>query len=509
MLTTDAGGMMSFIRGVAEDKGIGLPNLNTTNTLLQVFDSASGQTISGNISIPYHNELFRLVRKLFITVFEGCLNIKLDDGREISVELNVAIPLLQINESNQFVFIINGKELPFVKLSLNKLLVAVGLPAERGQTSIGPDDVEVIQIRELLEESTSALEILDGDIRLIYMRKLAKLLKYMGDLFQVLSTMIPPIGELRPIMVYTFDRLCFITGLLLKRPLFVDNADTITDYLRTDIETNPKTLYLAFRVKQGNNVMAFNSYATLIDAIQRDILDDTSISIIVRHSRAIEAKLSPSKISQIIDELSDEFSIFERQIGRIDFSGIIGLLSEDGSINKYPNMITIRNLRQAIGKQKEKIKIRQAQALQDKKREHAENKYEQVKKRLDIDKLFVLSNTFLENIGINTSKGNIISLNKLESSDQINLIMDKINSSYESFIDVKKQVKNVVESLSNFKRIPPITDFTITINVPRGRNSRCNISNLFSAIRHYNEVQTPSLEKYIEIQQLGEQVVPQ
>jgi len=551
ILTIDAGGMMSFIRGIA---GVDRQRLVPTTTIFNMFDSATGNyTPTTSQEATYSNELFNRVRTVFIGIFQGCLDL----GGHRPLEL--AIPTLQIDESGPH-YIFTGEDgmtpvgepIPFVKLSLNKLLIAVGLSTERGETIISEEDDDVINIRNLLDMSATnvGFGLENEPLFTAYKRKLAKVLKYMGDLFQVLSTMDTNY------IVYTFDRLCFITGLLLQPDVADPDAvapdvDSINSYImkpRGDeaLQPYPKTLYLFFRVTHSDgSPLKYNNYSALIDGSLPKTngsppdydINNSSISVVVRHSRGVSAKIPEATRSIIIQELFSEYNLFLQRISNAGVDDTLFLRIREAGLDDSeilymkevpdatPENITF--LRRVIGIQKSFIERIESERLKYMKIEKIRNDFTTIQTRLSIYKEFVLSTaklsaientiTFLEaeqpyiftpdNVlgdvpdyisalppeiqELVTTANQREKLQLMPSSVKINQIMGHIDSLHKSFIDVKKQVNDVTKSIDDQElrdgEYLRKNDFVILIVKGSRRNSKCYVTNLFSAIRHYNE----------------------
>ena len=553
ILTIDAGGMMSFIRSIVKDTAM-QNNVNSESTLLQIFDSASGETINKiKVNEVRNNILFDSARTNFLKYFEGCLDLP---EQKISVER--AIPILRIiNDKTYYTFVDeNGNttyEMPYIKLSLNKLLVAAGFEAERGSATFTTEDKDVIAIKEFLNMSANNAMVATN-LSEQYIKKLSKLLKYMGDLFQVLSTNQQTEVD-KSLIVYTFDRLCFITGLLLKDPVQYETnnsnfPESVTEYLRTDYyytdKTDPitnqsvrvmnrynnyKTLYMAFRViDKSGKAFVFNSYALLLEYLMDnktyEDMEDT-ISVIVRHSKSVNATLSKKKIQEDIVKLRETVVVFYNRIAEnltqgmenIDLIPInylfvttetgeiiteilegtsipqpvpIDLKEEDVSINM------LYQINQVIQQQKELIKQIDAEKLEGQRREHAERNFTTLLKKLNKSKSVSVSKDDI-NVIIDSKEDitepYIIQIENPQDPIQIQLFVDKVKKIMNIVYNINpvefKKIKNkVVATTESFEELFGLDSVRNSFNkdllkiiINPGRSSsryyKCDIITLF------------------------------
>jgi len=288
--------------------------------------------------------------------------------------------------------------MPYFKMSLNKLSVSAGFGTIRGVTGIGGGDPAVQEHIKFL--NMSAMNVfepyqVDEELSKAYKRKLSKLLKYMGDFLQVLSTNTPlPEKDITPIL-YTGDRLCFIAGLLFKDPdKYREGLPTgINEYLRKDTYydgegnnrvmekyNNYKTLYMSFRgTRKSGKAFKLNNYAQLVDEMSKTVDEIVDVSIIVQHSKSVIAELSQDKLNEIINKLRGDVITFYNQIGNranIELPSDLFLLTGGQIIEKVLipqriNMATVYQLNQVIQQQKDEVAVINAELLEQQKKEKA------------------------------------------------------------------------------------------------------------------------------------------
>ena len=503
ILTTDAGGMMSFIRSFDPSNS----NVVTENTLLQMFDSASGESVSGNkINAVGNNLLFRKARDKFIELFEGCLD--LPGFKPIS--LKKAIPILSIEDGGIYYYFEDedgsyniDKRMPYFKMSLNKLSVSAGFGTIRGDADIGGDDPAVQQHKEFLNMSAMNVGINDfNDSYEPYIRKLSKLLKYMGDFLQVLSTN-TVIDEKTPIL-YTGDRLCFIAGLLFKDPeqykgpeqYIKDFPNTIYEYLRTDTYytgegnnrkmipyNNYKTFYMSFRgTRNSGKAFKINNYAHLVDEMSRTKDPIVDVSIIVQHSKSVDAELSTDKLIEIINKLRGDVITFYNQIGNIENIILPSelFLIDNGQliptdISEEPiEMTNVYQLNQVIQQQKDVVAVIDAERIKVQKEEKALN---------DFVTLRDVFSEVVDNLTIKTIfKEDVNSILKIENLENRQEVYFKLND------DTIEQFKELMELIvNNIKK--DVTKKYIEKKI----NSAVNVAESYYA--YYPSNENPLLEK--------------
>lgn len=500
ILTTDQGGMMSFIRSFESANN----NAITENTLLQIFDSASGESVTNEkIKQDGNNLLFTNARSKFIELFQGCLDLP---GVEIS--LNRAIPILSMESEEEYNYnFVNeagtvGPKMPYFKMSLNKLSVSAGFGTIRGDADISGDDPAIQQHINFLNMSAMNVGFeanqVDEELGIQYKRKLSKLLKYMGDFLQVLSTN-TPLAEngITPIL-YTGDRLCFIAGLLFKDPTnYPEGFPTnINEYLRTDTYytgegnnremkryDNYKTLYMSFRgTRQSGKAFKLNNYAQLVDEMSKTADPIVDVSIIVQHSKSVIAELSQDKLIEIINKLRGDVITFYNQIGnRVN----IELLSElflltDGQIIPIEltpqriNMATVYQLNQVIQQQKDTVAVINAELLEQQKKEKASTDF-----RTLLDVFSEVVDTLVINTILKTD------INSILEPDSNLEVVQKIELNNENIFIFKQLMELIV---NNIKK--DVTKKYIEKKI----NSAVNVAN--SYYEYYPQsAENPLLEK--------------